>query len=1179
MKQDVGATCAKDIEGMVHLHNIKVRRAITSYFDTHSLCSHQLESFEHFVTKQIEEITLESNPLLVSVPKQHLTHRIIFSRVRIQRPQVTESQGNARTLSPEEACRRKLTYALSVYVDVHHKVYKRHKDDQRGHYVLNSSTLFKNVLFFQVPCMVNTTACNNWFRPYRNSQDAGCFVINGYRKVMITQERLRTNFPYVFDENKNSRYTHKCQIRSYHLSKIRSTSTLNIYISGSKTGSVPEVFLVLPFISAHIPLVVIFRVLGFQSSMDIFDVVLGTLSKTISPSILFRIKSILTTDNTPTYKMSSEELLDWIGCLGSVEKTRQKRIKYVRHIFRNELLPHCGEDYSTVESQKEMNLRKAYFLGFSVRKLLMVALRVVPPDDIDSYTNKRACSAGDLFALMTRQIVRNYIKNLRLQVFKASTPNQRYMNLSEMMNHKKITNLLKYACATGNWGIQRASNSSNQTGVCQVLNTMNLSSRLSHYRLVNTPVNRDGKIPKPRQLHPSHYGILCPADTPEGKSVGLLKSLCRLSRIRVGYAPAPIIRILQEELGVLPFMKCSRKQLKHSCLVLVNGSMVGCVADPDKLVMNYKKYRSHRDVPIDSSITYKREMGEIYVQLDKGDCYRPLFQLSRLHLFETLYQKYSEYPHLFWESLLSSGVIEYISKEEETTLYIATDYETFLRNPQRPFTHMDLIPSEMFGVAASIIPFSNRNQAPRNIYQSSMGKQSISTRPVDFSEKADSKVHVLDYAQKPLVTTVSAETMELDKDPAGQVAIVAICCYTGFNQEDSVILNKASVDRGLFGSSFHRVVRASEFNRGGENVTIDTMPEDAIGRKKSSASKLDKDGIIKKASVVEKGDVLVSKINRYTRLKRASDGTMKRQNVSRDRSHVVDWDEKGVVGNIEIQPSTRGDMKNVLIRIDSERTPEIGDKFSSRHGQKGICGMLLPQEDMPFTRDGIVPDLIMNVHALPSRMTIGQLFESLLGKVCCMKGRIGNGTPFQNVSMEDIERECRKFKISNMGKEVMYSGTTGEMMDKPVFITPVYYQRLKHMVADKIHARSTGAVQFLTRQPLEGRSKKGGFRMGEMERDALISHGVSENILDRLLRQSDSYKTVICTKCKHLAEPETNQQGLSQNLKRSNVVFRPAFCRFCKSSENIANIQLPYPAKLLLQELQGCGIDMTMDWE
>jgi DNA-directed RNA polymerase II subunit RPB2 len=604
--------------------------------------------------------------------------------------------------------------------------------------------------------------------------------------------------------------------------------------------------------------------------------------------------------------------------------------------------------------------------------------------------------------------------------------------------------------------------------------------------------------------------------------------------------------------------------------------MIGCADDPDELVQKFRLYRRWRDLPIDASICYKREMGEIYIQVDKGDCYRPLVRVDRINLFHSTYRRFSEYPHLLWEVMLTEGVIEYISKEEESSLYIAVDYEVLFRNPERNYTHVDLMPAEMFGVAASVIPFSNRNQAPRNIYQASMGKQSISTRAIDFAEKADSKVHILNNAQKPLVTTTAAKTMELEKDPAGQMAVVAICCYTGFNQEDSLILNKDSLDRGLFSSSYHRIVRASETTRGGETVQIQSLPAGVIGKKRANRDKIDENGIIRVGSRVQKGDVIVSKTNAYKRTKQGVDGKMIQEMVKQDRSHVSTSEEECVVGTVMTQPSVSGGV-NILVGLDSHRKPEIGDKFSSRHGQKGICGMILPQVDMPYTQDGIVPDIIMNPHALPSRMTIGQLFESVMGKVCCVQGRIGNGTPFRNISINDIEQECRKAKITNLGKEVMYSGMTGEKMKNPVFITPVYYQRLKHMVRDKFHARSTGAVQFLTRQPEEGRSKKGGFRMGEMERDALISHGVSEFLLDRLLRQSDLYVTTMCTVCKRLAEPAT--KGNRFRKERVKTVQRTTFCRTCQSSKNIVRVEMPYAAKLLMQELQACGIDMKMKWE
>jgi len=412
--------------------------------------------------------------------------------------------------------------------------------------------------------------------------------------------------------------------------------------------------------------------------------------------------------------MTADELYDWIGLNGSTEKQRKRRIQYIKHIFLNEFLPHCGNDYGTEEQIITTNNTKAFYLGYCVRKLLMVYLGEVPPDDIDSYTNKRCCATGLQFALLTRQLIRNFVKMLHVQVFKAVSANK-YINIVDFFNHRKISAGIKYACATGNWGIQKGV--TNQSGVCQVINSMNVSSRLSHLCQVNTPINRDGKLPHPRQLHRSHWGILCAAETPEGKSVGLLNQLTVLARIRTGYPSRYIIDMLYADMNVIPISECSKAKLNSLTLVLVNGIICGGIKEPKALVVQYRAYRQWYSVPIDSSITFKESHKEVSVLTDAEDCYRPLIRISKMGKLVETYKLYSEYLNLLWQQLLVEGVIEYINKEEESSLYIAMSYDRLLANPKAPFTHMELHPSfSMFGVSAGVIPFSNHNQAPRYLF-------------------------------------------------------------------------------------------------------------------------------------------------------------------------------------------------------------------------------------------------------------------------------------------------------------------------------------------------------------------------------------------------------------------------------------------------------------------------------
>jgi DNA-directed RNA polymerase II subunit RPB2 len=1096
----------------------------------------------------LPEIILEHSPVNVYCPKQRTLHRIFLSNICIKKPTIQEANGFIRELFPIEAHLRKQTYCFDVFLDVQHKVYYC----QELVYRLKEDKIYQNVLFCKIPCMLNTSTCHTYKdfdHPQRNS---GTFIINGYEKVIITQEKLRCNFPYVFPIKQKNKYTYRCEVRSFHSSKIRSTSTLNIYISAEKTTTVPEITVVVPFIKHYIPLPVIFRLLGVCDLKSMLYYIIDT-APNCSQKLLYRAQSILCTDTSNTFNMTSDELYDWIGLKGSTEKQHQKRIQYVKHVFMNEFFPHCGGDYSTPEKAAFTNAEKAFYLGYCVRKLLMVSLDEIPPDDIDHYANKRCCATGLQFALLLRQLIRNFIKMLHVQVFKAVT-NSKYINVIDFFNHRKISAGIKYACATGNWGIQKGM--TNQSGVCQVINTMNLPARLSHLRLINTPLNRDGKLPRPRQLHRSHLGILCAAETPEGKSVGLLNQMAFLTRLRVGCPSRFLIDLLTCDMGVVPLP--GRQNLT---LVLVNGIICGGVQDPLQLVRIYKEYRRTFSVPVDSSITYRETHKEVSILTDAEDAYRPLLRADKIAELSGVFRLYGEYLHLFWSQLLIAGVVEYINKEEESDLFVCMLLEDL--TPQH--THLELHPSfTLYGVCAGLIPFSEHNQAPRNIYQSAMGKQAISGQPLGFAHQMDTKTHVLDHPQRALVTSWTSELVGFDKDPAGQSCVVAILIYGGFNQEDSVYLNQSALDRGLFRSTFYRVVKETEATHGSDIERFDPEHHTMLGKRKGDYTKLDDTGIMPIGTVVNKDDILIGKSIEYTMVNKENSGEYLSQRIKRDRSVASKHEEVSKVHSVVFSDTKEG-LKYVSVKTASTRIPEIGDKFSSRHGQKGICGMTLPHADMPYTADGVVPDLIVNCHAIPSRMTVAQLLEMHLGKVSCLEGQIADGTAFRKITAEEINEHS----LDQFGKEIMYNGKTGEMLQQKVFIGVAYYQRLRHIVRDKLHARAKGPNQILTRQPVEGRSRKGGFRMGEMERDALICHGASAVIRDRFLDQSDKFRAFVCQTCGFFAEPNAPEK-----LDIVNILHKTPYCRYCKSNDNIYPVDVPYAFKLLTQELGAVHIGM-----
>ena len=1113
---------------------------IPAFLQVRGLVKQHIDSFNYFTDIEIKNIIRSSRNYLIKSeinPNFYLKYRDIH----IGFPTIEEELGVSK-VTPHECRLRNLTYSAPILVDIS--------------YTLDCMTekIKNNICIGKLPIMLGSNHCHLKGKNYKELSamnecpydPRGYFIINGVEKVILIHEQMSQNRIIVEYDNKGKNLS--ANVTSY--SQDTKTRTSVIYKNNMfyvKHNS----------FKSDINLIIIFRALNILSDQEII-MLIGQKNKH------FLIETLADCYNNNI--LTREDALKF---LSSKIKTfrRDNDIQATIETISSILIAHVPVIRGNYHP-------KALFLALMTKKLINAIKDGNKIDDKDYYGNKRLELAGNLIALLFEDLFKKYNSDLKKIIdqtlIKAGNEN---IDIYNLMNSDIITHGLASSIANGNWNVKRFK--MHRSGVTELLNRMTYISALGMMTRINSQFEKTRKISGPRSLHPSQWGMICPSDTPDGSSCGLVKNLALLAHVTTSQNEKSIsnlcINLGAEDISTNPILdddndeddlslmkNGSNSNIKNknidyyinkNFIIYVNGTPIGLTSLPNEFCKKFRKCRRMGLIHEFVSIYCNEENNSINIACDSGRLTRPYIRVvNQKPLVTSNDLAMIKNNSITFSSLVKCGKIEYLDANEENNALIALN-EQWIKPDT---THMEIAEYSILGVIAGLIPYPHHNQSPRNTYQCAMGKQAIGNVGYNQLIRTDNVLFLMIYPQKPLVKTLTIELTNYEKLPAGQNASIAVMSYSGYDIEDAILLNKASLDRG-----FGRIMtlrRNETVMEKYPNGTMDVRrgPTDESFKNMSKYLRnlhaIDKDGLPFIGSKLNNGDIYLNKFspaNTKDILPSTNEMNFIRMPQTYRGSDPSYVDRVLLTSNLKSP-----ELIKVILR--QTRRPELGDKFSSRHGQKGVCGMIIPQEDMPFNEQGWCPDLIMNPHGFPSRMTVGKLIELIGSKSAALDGKFKYGTAFAGDSVEDLGNILLSHGFSYSGKDILYSGLTGEPLNCFVFSGPVFYQRLKHMVMDKIHARSRGPKTPLTRQPMEGRSKDGGMRLGEMERDCLVGFGASCLLLERLMISSDLFLASICGKCGYL--------GMK------------GFCQYCGDGSNMCDIKMPYAFKLLTQELISMNI-------
>ena len=1080
-----------------------------------------LNSFDEFLERGLQSIINEVGQ--IDIENAEYPYKIQLGKVKLQQPRMMELDGSITHITPAEARLRNVSYSAPVMMEAS---------------VVEDGKILESrfVHIGDVPVMAKSNACilNNFSNQklIEHGEDpndpGGYFIINGSERVIVGLEDLSYNKIIVDKELVGGNTVFKAKVYS-SIVGYRAKLELVMKNDGLIVARIPGS-------PVDIPVVTLMRALGLESDKEIASVV--SLVDDLQDELEGSFEKA---GDVPT----SKDAIVYISKRIAPGMLEEFQIKRAETLLDWGLLPHLGKH---PENRKE----KAQFLGEAACKLLELKLNWITPDDKDHYGNKVIKFAGQMLADLFRTAFRNLVRDMKYQLERSGQ--KRGINaVAASIRPGIITDKLNNAIATGNWGRGRV-------GVTQLLDRTNYLSTISHLRRIQSPLSRTQPNFEARDLHATHFGRICPSETPEGSNCGLVKNLALSGIISVNVPSEEIVEKLYD-LGTVHFFDAKDDLKQDGTRIFVDGRLIGYYKDGLELAESLRDLRRNSKIHPHVGVSFHKSDIEgstrrLYVNCNAGRVLRPLIIIkdNKPLLTQDLLDKISK-KLLSWNDLLRMGVLEMIDANEEENCYITLD-----EKDAKKHTHLEVFPPAILGAGASIIPYPEHNQSPRNTYESAMAKQSLGFSTPMMNTSTYVRQHLMLYPQVPAVNTKAMKLLGLEDRPAGQNCVVAVLPFDGYNIEDAIVLSKASVDRGLGRTFFFRIYDAEAKQYPGgmrDTFEIPNAEDNVRGYKGERAYRLlEEDGVVAAESPVKGGDILIGKTSppRFMEEYREFESSGP---YRRDTSIGVRPSEAGVIDTVVMTQSNEGG-KMYKIRARDMRIPEIGDKFASRHGQKGVLGILAKAEDLPYTAEGMSPDVLINPHAFPSRMTVGMMMESICGKAASFRGKRFDGSAFVGEKMDEVKEvmDAHNFKYS--GKEIMYDGRTGKAFPVDVFIGVVYYQKLHHMVADKIHARARGQVQMLTKQPTEGRARGGGLRFGEMERDCLIAYGASMILKDRLLDESDKSDVYVCERCGLVAYHDVKQ--------------RKYVCRVCGDKAKVSSVSVAYAFKLLLQEMQSLNV-------